>query len=946
MADRFQRGSHSQVTIRPFEVPDLQSGFAKQLSFLDTIQKMQQRAAAAAQATSQGTYIGVDPATGEPVYMKGLPGHLTDAQRKQAFAAWSQQKAKTVIGQDEILNRIKGELYGGRPISIKRQGDLLQQARTRTALLAKENGIEPSLAFQQTFGEATRTQAEASAAYDDSGPGSAFLAGLEQGWNTLKSGVAQAFAGSNAEKARIARENSQRNQEIAMANPILRERTLRESEAAAEGKELGYFDAVEGGTTSNLAATAGNLLGTFGPAMVATPALAYAGAPALAASLAPSIAVSALAGQEGYNERVVNTEGLTEQQKEDALDLTNPGAALNLGVNAAAGALLPGRVIPGVKQWAGNQVARKLIGREFEQQALMEGGPRFVGPIHPNTPPIPMGPVNPYGLPASPMQARLLRMGQNASRVTAAPRTRGQLVRDIVANSGENAAIMSGATLGSNAAYNIGTDQNTPLTQGLAQGAVEGALLGVPFGYMHWRGRTKPAPRVSKTNTPENGAATSISSDGTPPAGGGASPEVQQLFGVKPSSTAKTAKVVSRSNQKEWNSTIDSMMNPAEMDVASIIANNAKHFDAETADSLNKNGSFRAWFKDIINAEDDAAIDRLIGEYLASGGDIKDLEYIVTTNASGKWLKPEAKGNLTRIDPSGLGKWPLEKRESFAAGVAYAKQQGENYAAQFQPRDGLSDVLGKLKRGRTQTSTGEGVGVDSPVDPNTPKSPAGATSEPDAPAGPSDSTVEGGRTGGPAQQGVGQNEAFEQSPKGAGDAAGAEAPDLGRNAQGTGPRDQPPGDGTGSPASEAGGGDGGRRNGAPDIAQPEPSSTVDVIDARIRSFATDNATAANKIRSRIDSQTSKNQGSATDAIVDALVSTPFVRKLYNSTSEADLANGVTGATPEAIANAQAYIRYTKQTNLPRDNQTLRKYLAAEMKSRPIEDIYSRENQLC
>ena len=942
MADRFNRSSRGQaVNIVPFAVPDLQSGMAKQLSFIDTLQKMQARAAAQSATASQGTFVGLDPATGEPVYAKGLPGKTTEKMREQAFNVVMKQKLRNVIGQDAELNRIKGELYSGRPLSTQRQSQLLEQARKRTKALADANGLDYTGAFEETFGTASRTYGEEATKLSNSGADSAFMAGLEQGWNTLKAGVRQgvaALTGDSAEKIRIADENTKRNQEIALANPVLRERTLREQEAAAEGKELGYFEATDGNTFSNIAATAGNLVGSFGPAIVATPVLSTVGAPATVAALAPSIAVSALTGQEGYNERVAATEGLTQQQKEEAVNLTNPGAALNLGVNAAAGALLPGRMLGGAKQLIGRQAA--AMAPKKYASALAPG---FVGPV--NATPIVQA-IKP-----TPLQRSAIQMGNAAAARAAAPRSAGTFIRDIAGNSIENAAIMGAATIGSNAAYNWGAGQDTPLTQGLAESAVEGALLGIPFGALQYRSRGK---RAATPVSPDSGAAPTAPTP-TPSAGSGegASAEVQGMFGKKTASTGnKAAKVQPRYKSEDWNAAIDAYMNPAEADVASIIADRKAHFTNESAAALNTDPEFRAWFKDVIAAsrkKDDAAVDNLIGEYLASGGDIKDLEYVVTTNAGGKWLGRPAK-ELIRIDPAGLGEWNKEARKTFAAGVAHAKQQGAEYAGQFQPREGLRGILGKLERGRAAEPAGEGAGNGSKVDTNPPKSPTDAAARPDAPPSLDSSSTESGGFSGAAQQSIISNETPPAAPKADSTITGQEA-DSGRNVDSSRPGDEQTGVGAGGTAGQTGRSDGSGRDATSVSSGAEPDGVVepkpDFVNDSLRTFATDDAVLTKRMLNAINKRLANGTNDVSTALVDTLVNSPFVRKLYNNTSEADLASGnIQGVTPQAIKNAQDYVRFTKMASLPRNVRTLRDYLTDVFDPRTAEDVNSRDTQIC
>lgn len=936
MADRFNRSSRGQaVNIVPFAVPDLQSGMAKQLSFIDTLQKMQARAAAQSATASQGTFVGLDPETGEPVYAKGLPGKTTEKMREQAFNVMMKQKLRNVIGKDEELNRIKSELYSGRPLSTQRQALLLEQARKRTKALADANGLDHAGAFEETFGTATRTYGEDIAKLNKPGAaGSAFMSGLEQGWNTLKAGVRQgvaALTGDSEEKIRIADENTKRNQEIALANPILRERTLREQEAAAEGKELGYFEATDGNTFSNIAATAGNLVGSFGPAIVATPVLSTVGAPATVAALAPSIAVSALTGQEGYNERVAATEGLTQQQKEEAVNLTNPGAALNLGVNAAAGALLPGRMLGGAKQLIGRQAA--AMAPKKYASALAPG---FVGPV--NATPIVQA-IKP-----TPLQRSAIQMGNVAAARAAAPRSAGTFIRDIAGNSLENAAIMGAATIGSNAAYNWGAGQDTPLTQGLAEGAVEGALLGIPFGALQYRSRGKRAATpVSPDSSAATTAPTPASSAGS---GEGASAAVQGMFGKKTASTGtKAAKVQPRYKSEDWNAAIDAYMNPAEADVASIIADRKAHFTNESAATLNADPEFRAWFKDVIAAsrkKDDAAVDNLIGEYLASGGDIKDLEYVVTTNAGGKWLGRPAK-ELIRIDPAGLGEWNKEARKTFAAGVAHAKQQGAEYAGQFQPREGLRGILGKLERGRAAEPAGEGAGNGSKVDTNPPKSPADATTRPDASPSLDSSSAESGGFSGAAQPSISTDETPPAAPKANSTITGQEA-DSGRNVDSPRPGDEQTSVGAGGTAGQTRRSDGSGGDAAPVSSGAEPDGFV---NDSLRTFATDDAALTKRMLDAINRRLAKGTNDVSTALVDTLVNSPFVRKLYNNTSEADLASGnIQGVTPQAIKNAQDYVRFTKMANLPRNVRTLRDYLTDVFDPRTVEDVNSRDTQIC
>ena len=834
MPDRFSRSRGGGITIAAPEAPNLQPQIDKQLSFLKMLDAMQQRAAAAARGRK--VLVGIDPNTGEPIYMDNPGGgKVPEAVRKQAYDYALKKKGRDAIAGDADLNRIKAELYSGQEMSAQKQERLLAEARNRTNALAKQYGVSVEDAYTETFGTAAQKAAQDKSAFESGGMPSAFYAGLRQGFNSLTSGIkeiAQTVTGDRAGALETARQNAEENREIAMSNPVMRETTLRQQEAAAEGRDAGYFDNAEGNTLGAIAGTAGNLAGGIAPMVIGAPVAAAIGAPAgVVGAIGGAVGgavTGGILGQSGYNERVATAADLTDQQKEEAL--TNGGAFLNLALNAGAGALIPGRAVSGVKQWAGTRLGNRILGTT---ERTAPGISRTIaGPPTPSMADI----VGRYNA------SRIVQAGERAAANAARPRTLGTLTRDVLGNSVENAAIMGAATAGSNFAYNVGTDRPAfeNVGQGVQEGMVEGALLGVPFGYMNYRGR-QPLRQYNA----EHGYTGSSPSRATPPPTGsnGASGGLQGVLGGGKKKGAEPV-IFRGSGKHEYAPAIDRKITFSDDAVQRLQQlKDDTGFDIEAVNFINGSESnaeiakvrepFVAWTREVIDAarkHDDATLDQLLYDYINAGGRVQDLDYILASldNSTGKKFATGKDGgvNFDNIKfPSDIytTRWDAMAKRSFGGAIVelenLMKGGRDEYlkARQGTGRHNLSGFMDELNKRRKGASADTSTGTGGALVPYTPvpseQTPSGATppnnlgNSTAKSGGPGGATPPNGRTGEetpipPAgQEGAGQNP--NAGPDTNGTRAGGEQTGTGAGESG-GEGKRGPGDGSNGAAGGGG----------------------------------------------------------------------------------------------------------------------------------------------
>lgn len=815
MPDRFSRSRGGGITIAAPEAPNLQPQIDKQLSFLKMLDAMQQRAAAAARGNK--VLVGIDPNTGEPIYMDNPGGgKVHEAVRKQAYEYALKKKGRDAIAGDADLNRIKAELYSGQEMSAQKQERLLAEARNRTNALAKQYGVSVEDAYTETFGTAAQKAAQDKSAFESGGMPSAFYAGLRQGFNSITSGakeIAQTITGDRAGALETARQNAEENREIAMSNPVMRETTLRQQEAAAEGRDAGYFDNAEGNTLGAIAGTAGNLAGGIAPMAIGAPIAAAIGVPAgvvgAVGGAVGGAVTGGVLGQAGYNERVATAADLTDQQKEEAL--TNGGAFLNLALNAGAGALIPGRAVSGLKRWAGTKLGNRILGTT---ERTAPGISRTIaGPPTPSM----ADTVGRYNA------SRIVQAGERAAANAARPRTLGTLTRDVLGNSVENAAIMGAATAGSNMAYNFGTDRPVleNAGQGVQEGMVEGALLGVPFGYMNYRGRQS----LQQYNA-EHGYTGSSPSRATPPStgsNGGASEGLQGVLGGDKKKGAEPV-IFRGSGKHEYAPAIDEKLTFSDDAVQRLQQlKNDTGFDIEAVNFISGSEGeakvrepFVAWTREVINAarkNDDATLDQLLYDYINAGGRVQDLDYILASlsNSKGKKLAIGKDGGVNFDDikfPSTIytTRWNDTAKRSFGGAVIelenLLKGGRDEYlkARQGTGRHDLSGFMDELNKRRKGTPADTGVGTGGEVVPDTQvpseQTPAGAT----PPDNTGNSTTESGGPGGATPPDGRTGEETPIPP--AGQEGAGQNPNAGPDINGTGTDGKQTGTGTGESGGE------------------------------------------------------------------------------------------------------------------------------------------------
>lgn len=483
------------VNIAPLPFPDFQTDINKQLSFWNTMQQMQRRAAgitggggrvprnengltpwqqlqadekkakaeakAAEAEAKKNVMLGLDPVTKEPIIYRNESGqNLTQKDRDRLLADELQRRLKNAAGQDVELNKALGELNSGTELSTQRRSELQRVIRDRTKALGRSYGIDDRATFDAIIGPSKQVLDEQRQALRNDSFLDTVWAGMRKGGNALYYAATMPWM-SDAERLEAAKQMREEQEAITRSSPTLQERALVEAEAAREGKDVGYMQAAQANLASNIGASVADTVTSFAPAIAASMI------PGIGTYFGPLAAAGVGAGlnQVSQAARVEADPNLTEAQKQQALSYSDPGFVTTTGIGAATGFLMPGSVGSGAARLAGRGAA--ALGAK--------AGSKGVG-------------------------SRLVAAGERAAERANAPRSLAALSRDVPVNMAENAGLMAANTAGANVAYNMSTGQ--PLTQGAMEGvgraAMEGAVVGVPFGI----GRTlrrRAAPTVQAT---------------------------------------------------------------------------------------------------------------------------------------------------------------------------------------------------------------------------------------------------------------------------------------------------------------------------------------------------------------------------------------------------------------------------------------------------------------
>ena len=489
------------VTIAPLPFPDFQTDINKQLSFWNTMQQMQRRAAgisgggghtvrnangltpyqqaqmdykkakdeakAAEAEAKKNIMLGLDPVTKEPIIYRNESGqNLTQKDRDRLLADELQRRLKNAAGQDVELNKALGELNSGTELSTQRRSELQRVVRDRTKALGRSYGIDDRATFDAIIGPSKQILDEQRQALRNDSFLDTVWAGMRKGGNALYYAATMPFM-SDAERLEAAEQMRKEQEAITRSSPTLQERALVEAEAAREGKDVGYMQTAQANLASNIGASVADTVTSFAPAIAAgmIPVVGTYAAPFLAGGIGAGL------NQVSQAARVEADPNLTEAQKQQALSYSDPGFVTTTGIGGLTGLLMPGGVGSGIVRGAGSAAFRRAAAA---------------------------GPINPATVPG--LTGRALRAGARATERANAPRSLAALSRDVPVNMAENAGLMAANTVGANVAYNMSTGQ--PLTQGAMEGvgraAMEGAVVGVPFGI----GRTlrrRAAPTVQAT---------------------------------------------------------------------------------------------------------------------------------------------------------------------------------------------------------------------------------------------------------------------------------------------------------------------------------------------------------------------------------------------------------------------------------------------------------------
>ena len=495
------------VNIAPLPFPDFQTDINKQLSFWNTMQQMQRRAAgisggggrvprnengltpwqqlqadekkakaeakAAEAEAKKNVMLGLDPVTKEPIIYRNESGqNLTQKDRDRLLADELQRRLKNAAGQDVELNKALGELNSGTELSTQRRSELQRVVRDRTKALGREYGIDDRATFDAIIGPSKQVLDEQRQALSNDSFLDTVWAGMRKGGNALYYAATMPFM-SDAERLEAAEQMRKEQEAITRSSPTLQERALVEAEAAREGKDVGYMQAAQANLASNIGASVADTVTSFAPAIAAgmIPVVGAYAAPVLAGGIGAGL------NQVSQAARVEADPNLTEAQKQQALSYSDPGFVGTTVLGGATGAMFPGSI--------GSGIARGVGSAAFRRAAAA-------------------GPINPATVPG--LTGRALRAGARATERAQAPRSLAALSRDVPVNMAENAGLMAANTVGANMAYNASVGQ--PLTQGAMEGvgraAMEGAIIGVPFGV----GRTLRRQRAPEAPVAERSAAT------------------------------------------------------------------------------------------------------------------------------------------------------------------------------------------------------------------------------------------------------------------------------------------------------------------------------------------------------------------------------------------------------------------------------------------------------
>lgn len=552
---RFSRQSSygAPVSFAPLPIPDFQQDINRQLSFLNTMQAMERRAAGGSGSSLRGedgltpyqrmqredklrkeqqkaaeaeakknVMVGMHPVTGQPMIYRNESGQsLTEKDRERIRQSMLQDELSKTVRSDEELNRINGELYGPTPISAHRREELNKQARARTKVLGAQLGVDDKMAFDTVYGRSKEMLKEQKATLDNDSFLSTAWAGAKMGANAFWDAFRAPWV-SDAQRIENARKTREENEAIRAASPTLTERALREQENQRLGRDEGYTDVAGTNLPSNIAASTAEVLTSFAPAMgvglVAAPITGGAsilGVPAATVATAGAMgALGAGMNMAGQAARAEADPNLTEEQKQQAVSYSDPGFVSTAVAGGLTGALIPGGVTGGITRWAGHRAA--ALGAQ--------AGAKGIG-------------------------GRLIAAGEKSAARAAAPRSLGTLGRDVITNSAENAGIMAGNTVAANMAYNVSTGKPMMenVTEGVKEAAAEGAILGVPFGAMHTLRRNTPAARAV--------APTAAGDDGTPPPTTKANESVWKPEAIKDSAFTSWATKLSNAVSKSADST-------------------------------------------------------------------------------------------------------------------------------------------------------------------------------------------------------------------------------------------------------------------------------------------------------------------------------------------------------------------------------------------------------
>lgn len=757
----------SSFLIAPLPFPDFQSDINKQLSFLNTLQVMQRRAAggtggsvarnangltpyqqaqmdyklqkdaakAAEAEAKKNVVVGIHPVTGQPMIYRNESGQsMTEKDRERIRQSMLQDELSKAVRSDEELNRINGELYGTTPISAHRREELNKQARARTKALGAQFGVDDKTAFDAVYGRSVEMLNEQRTALKNDSFWNTAWAGTKMGFNAFLDAIKAPLV-SDAQSLENARKTREENEAIRAASPTLNERMLREQENQRLGRTEGYTDVAGTNLPANIAASTAEVLTSF--------------APAIGVGIIPGIGTGASVAAMGYLGAGMNMAGqaaraeadpnLTEEQKRQAVSYSDPGFVGTAVAGGLTGALIPGGVTGGLIRGAGRAAAPGLA-------AVSKGIAK--GTVRPPSTQAISTMLSEEGLGAA--RSRIAQAGLNSAARAAAPRSLGTLGRDIIANSAENAGLMAGNTVAANMAYNVSTGQ--PLmqnvTEGVKEAAAEGALLGGPFGALHTMRRNpaaKPAAQVKGAVTPD--APVTSASDSVTDAFSGADNRTR----------------ISRRDDPYYQD-IEKHYTEATPDEALAIVNRSVRGALRPAESpdlltkddiktLNSSKDFSQWvgrLRKAAQSGDDVTVDMLLADYVESGGRLSDLEYLLLSKSQSDSVAGDALSTILPFEPSKgsdrlLPKVKLDEDaiRTIAASIENYRRMPEQernaYVQSIIPanakRGGLAPVLGKLERNRTAGIAEGDSSQDSPAPAATPPASGDSSDRNIVPAG-------------------------------------------------------------------------------------------------------------------------------------------------------------------------------------------------------------------